>query len=115
MTRTATLIVCCLALTACAANPKQTVMNLNTADPAWSTADCATARQAASGFNERQGVKTAVAVAGMISGIPGAGLVVNAALTAAEQRERKRLNNAVAAACVSAPAPVPEAATVAQQ
>lgn len=105
MTRAAPIVLLCLALTACAStNPKLTVMQLDSNDPAWAAPDCVTARQAAANFNERKGVKTAIAVAGMASGIPGAGLVVNAALSAAEEKERKRLSNAVTAACVSAPA-----------
>lgn len=103
MTRTAPVLLACLALAACQTNPKQLVLELDTTDPAWKSASCVAARKAVADYNDREGVRTATAVAGMIAGVPVAGALANAALTAAQQDEREDLNNKVRAACISDP------------
>ena len=103
MTRIAPLAVACLALAGCQTNPKQTVLSLDTTDSKWESAKCIAARKAVAGYNDREGVRTATAVVGLVAGVPVAGALANAALTAAQQDEREDLNNQVRAACISDP------------
>ena len=97
------MLLVCLTLAACQTNPRQTVLTLDTTDPKWESAQCVTARKTVAGYNDREGVRTATALAGMVAGVPVAGALANAALTAAQQDEREDLNNEVRAACISDP------------
>ena len=103
MKRTAPVVLACLLLAACQTNPKQTVLDLDTTDPAWESADCVAARKTVAEYNDREGVRSATAVAGVLAGVPVAGAVANAAMTASQQDEREDLNNTVRAACISDP------------
>jgi hypothetical protein len=103
MTRNAPVVLACLLLAACQTNPKATVLSLDTTDPKWESADCMAARKAVAGYNDREGVRSATAVAGMVAGVPVAGALASAALNAAQQDEREDLNNKVRAACISDP------------
>lgn len=96
-------VILCLALAACQTNPKQTVLSLDSTDPQWESASCVAAREAVAGYNDRGGVRTATAVVGMVAGVPAAGALANAALSAAQDDEREDLNNKVLAACISDP------------
>jgi len=103
MKPTAPLFLACLMLAACQTNPKQTVLNLDTTDPQWKSGRCVTARKAVAEYNDKEGVRTATAVAGLVAGVPVAGAVANLALNAAQDDEREDLNNKVLAACKSDP------------
>lgn len=103
MTRFAPVLLACLGLAACQTNPKQTVLSLDTTDPKWESAQCVAARKAVAAYNDREGVRTATAVAGMLAGVPVAGAIASATLNAAQQDEREDLNNKVRAACISDP------------
>jgi hypothetical protein len=103
MKRTAPLLLACLAMAGCQTNPKQTVLNLDTTDPQWQSAQCVAARQAVAGYKDREGVRAATAVAGLVAGVPVAGAVASGILNAAQDDEREDLNNKVLAACISDP------------
>lgn len=103
MTRVAPAILVCAVLAACQTNPKQTVLSLDTTDPRWESASCVSARKAVATYNDREGVRTATAVAGMVAGVPVAGALATAALNVAQDDEREDLNNKVRAACISDP------------
>lgn len=103
MKPTAPLALACLMLAACQTNPKQTVLNLDTTDPQWKSGRCVNARKAVAGYNDKEGVRTATAVAGLVAGVPVAGAVANLALNAAQDDEREDLNNTVLGACKSDP------------
>ena len=78
MTRTAPVVLACLLLAACQTNPKQTVLDLDTTDPKWRSAGCVAARKAVATYNDREGVRTATAVAGLVAGVPVAGALASA-------------------------------------
>jgi hypothetical protein len=103
MTRTAPIALACLALAACQSNPKQTVLNLDTTDPRWKSAECVAARKDTADYNDREGVRAATAVAGIVAGVPAAGAIANLTLNAAQDKSRKKLNRKVLAACISDP------------
>lgn len=103
MTRTAPIALACLALAACQSNPKQTVLNLDTTDPRWKSAECVAARKDAASYNDREGVRAATAVAGIVAGVPAAGAIANLTLNAAQDKSRKKLNEKVLGACISDP------------
>jgi len=103
MTRTAPIVLCCLALAACQTNPKQTVLNLDTTDPRWKSRACIDARKAVATYNDREGVRAATSVVGLVAGVPVAGAVASGLLSAAQDDEREDLNNKVLAACISDP------------
>ena len=98
MTRLTPVLFACLCLAACQTNPKQTVLTLDTTDPKWESAKCVAARKTVATYNDREGVRTATSVVGLVAGVPVAG-----ALAAAQQDEREDLNNQVRAACISDP------------
>lgn len=103
MTRAALILVACLTLTACQTNPKQTVLNLDTTDPRWNSAECLQARKDAAGYDDREGIRAATAVAGLVAGVPAAGAIANVTLNAAQDKARKKLNRKVLTACISDP------------
>ncbi|MGE5502218.1 MAG: hypothetical protein ACM3W4_09860 [Ignavibacteriales bacterium] len=103
MTRAAPILIACLMLAACQSNPKQTVLNLDTTDPRWKSAECVQARKDAADYDDREGVRAATAVAGLVAGVPAAGAIANLTLNAAQDRERKKLNRKVLSACISDP------------
>ena len=103
MTRLTLVLSACLGLAACQTNPKQTVLTLDTTDPKWESAKCVAARKTVATYNDREGVRTATSVVGLVAGVPVAGALASAALTAAQQDEREDLNNQVRAACISDP------------
>ena len=103
MTRLTLVLLACLGLAACQTNPKQTVLDLDTTDPKWRSAGCVAARKAVATYNDREGVRTATAVAGLVAGVPVAGALASATLNAAQDDEREDLNNKVLSACISDP------------
>jgi hypothetical protein len=103
MTRAAPIVLACLILAACQTNPKQTVLNLDTTDPRWESAECVAARKAVADYDDREGVRTATTVAGLVAGVPAAGALANVTLNAAQDKARKKLNRKVLSACISDP------------
>jgi hypothetical protein len=92
-----------LMLAGCQTNPKQTVLGLDTTDARWTSRKCVAARKAVAGYDDRDGVRAATGVAGLVAGVPLAGAAAALALNAAQDDEREDLNNKVRAACISDP------------
>jgi hypothetical protein len=61
------------------------------------------ARKDTADYNDREGVRAATAVAGIVAGVPAAGAIANLTLNAAQDKSRKKLNRKVLAACISDP------------
>lgn len=90
-----------LALPACQSSPKQTVLDLDTTDPLWTSAACVEARKKVHDYNDQGMVRSAAGVAGAAAAGPVVGAAANVALSATQDDEREDLNNAVKRACVS--------------
>lgn len=90
-------------LAACQSSPKQTVLNLDTTDPRWLSAECVAARKAAKDYNDRPLVQAAAGVAGTVAAGPIAGAAASSAVSAGQDDEREDLNNKIRKACVSKP------------
>lgn len=90
-----------LALSACQTSPKQTVLDLDTTDPLWTSVACVQARKAVHKYNDKGLVRSAAGLAGTAAAGPVAGAAANVALSATQDDEREDLNNAVKRACVS--------------
>ena len=90
-------------LAACQSSPKQTVLNLDTTDPRWLSAECVAARKAARDYNDRPLVQAAAGVAGAVAAGPVAGAAASTAVSAGQDDEREDLNNKIRKACVSKP------------
>lgn len=103
MPRGALTVLACLMLAACQTNPKQTVLNLDTTDARWKSRQCMAARKAVANYEDKEGVRAAVGVAGLVVGAPLVGAATALALNAAQDDEREDLNNKVRAACISDP------------
>lgn len=96
--------VAAFALAACQTTPKQTVLDLDTTDSKWLSAECVAARKAAHDYNDKPLVRAAAGVAGTVAAGPIAGAAASTALSAGQDDEREDLNNKIKAACVSKPA-----------
>lgn len=103
MPRGALLTLACLLLAACQTTPKQTVLDLDTTDPRWNSKRCIEARKAVAGYDDREGVRAAAGVAGLVAGMPLVGAGTALALNAAQDKPREKLNARVRAACISDP------------
>lgn len=95
--------VAAIALAACQTTPKQTVLDLDTTDSKWLSAECVAARKAAHDYNDKPLVRAAAGVAGTVAAGPIAGAAASTALSAGQDDEREDLNNKIKAACVSKP------------
>lgn len=95
--------VLALALSACQTSPKQTVLDLDTTDPLWTSPACVQARRAVHKYNDQGLVRSAAGLAGTAAAGPVVGAAANVALSATQDDEREDLNNAVKRACVSKP------------
>lgn len=104
MTRIALILaVAGCALAGCQVTPKQTVLDLDTTDQQWASAECIAARKAVAEYDDKGGARAAAGVAGLATGMPIAGAAVAGALNVAQEDEREDLNNRVLAACISDP------------
>jgi hypothetical protein len=92
-----------LLIAGCQTQPKQTVLNLDTTDPAWTSFECVKARRTVHDYNDKGGLRGAVGVAGTVAAGPIAGAAASTALSVTQDDEREDLNNAVKRACVSKP------------
>lgn len=92
-----------LSLSACQTTPKETVLNLDTTDPRWTSPDCVAARKAVHRYNDKGLVRSAAGIAGTAAAGPVAGVATASALSATQDDEREDLNNKVRRACVSTP------------
>lgn len=103
MLRTVPPLGALVLLTACQSSPKQTVLDLDTTDPRWLSAECVAARKAARDYNDRPLVQAAAGVAGTVAAGPIAGAAASTAVSAGQDDEREDLNNEIRKACVSKP------------
>ena len=91
-----------LALGACVSSPKETVLNLDTTDPKWTSRKCVAARKDVARYNDGAAARGVLGVAGNLVA-PFAGTATSLALSAARDDTRAKLNHRVRAACVSDP------------
>jgi hypothetical protein len=91
-----------MALSACVSSPKQTVLNLDTTDPKWTSKRCVAARKAVHRFDELQRERGLLGFVGNLAA-PMAGTAAAMALSATKDDERTRLNHQVRASCISDP------------
>jgi hypothetical protein len=92
-----------LTLAACQTTPKQTVLDLDTTDAKWLSAECVAARKAAHEYDDKPLTRAAAGVAGTVAAGPIAGAAASTALSAGQDDEREDLNNKIKRACVSKP------------
>jgi hypothetical protein len=90
----------CMGLGACVSSPKVTVLNLDTTDRKWTSRQCVAARKAVFRYDDRATARGVVGVVGNLVA-PFAGTAASLGLSAAQDKERARLNARVQAACVS--------------
>lgn len=92
-----------LTLSACQTAPRETVLNLDTTDPRWTSPDCVAARKAVHGYNDKGLMRSAAGIAGTAAAGPVVGAATASALSVTQDDEREDLNNKVKRACVSSP------------
>jgi hypothetical protein len=103
MLRTVLPLGALVLLAACQSTPKQTVLNLDTTDPKWLSAECVAARKTAHRYKDGELTRAAAGIAGTVAAGPVAGVAASTALSAGQDDEREDLNNKIKAACVSKP------------
>lgn len=91
-----------MALSACVSSPKETVLNLDTTDARWTSKRCVAARKAVARYDDRARERGLLGFVGNIAA-PFAGTAASLALSAAQDKQRARLNHEVRAACISDP------------
>lgn len=91
-------------LAACQASPKQTVLNLDTTDPRWTSAECVAARRRAHAYDDKELTRAAAGVAGVAAAGPIAGAAAATTLSLGQDDEREDLNVQIRRACVTPPA-----------
>lgn len=95
-----------LVMGGCASQPKATMLALNHADPAYASADCMQARDAALAYNDNAAGRAGV---GLVMGLLGPiGLIGAVAMDVNQNTERKQVNEIVTRACTTPSAPVAE-------
>lgn len=104
-------VVCCalvalIGLSACASQPKDTLLALNINDPLYNSPGCMQAREAALAYNDNVAGRAGVGIAlGLLGPI---GLVGAVAMDANQNKERERLNAIVMRECQTAPVTTPD-------
>ena len=104
MLRRAAMIGVLLMTAACQANPKYTVLNLDTTDPKWTSRACVQHRKAVADYNDGERVRNVLGFADYA--VPFAGTVSSMLLSWRQDPHRAELNRRVVASCISRP-PVP--------
>ena len=99
MLRRATMIGLVLLTAACQSNPKETVLNLDTTDPKWTSRQCVQHRKAVADYDDGHKVRSVVGLADYA--VPFAGTVSSMLLSWRKDPHRAELNRRVQAACVS--------------
>lgn len=88
-----------LVLASCASQPKATMLQLDRNNPAYASADCVQARQAALDYNDHVAGRVGVGIA--LGFLGPVGLLGAVAMDANQNKERERLNEIVTRACVA--------------
>ncbi|HYF24008.1 MAG TPA: hypothetical protein VD929_11485 [Caulobacteraceae bacterium] len=91
-----------LLLAACVSSPKETVLNLDTTDRKWTSKQCVAARKAVARYDDKAGTRSWIGLIGNFVA-PYAGTATSLAMSAAQDDERKRLNDQVRRSCISDP------------
>ena len=99
MLRRAAVLSVLVLLGACQANPKQTVLNLDTTDPKWVSRQCVMHRKAVADYDDGERVRGVLGFADYA--VPFAGTVSSMLLSWRQDPHRAELNRRVQAACVS--------------
>ncbi|HEX8569387.1 MAG TPA: hypothetical protein VF699_05620 [Caulobacteraceae bacterium] len=99
MLRRAAVVGLFALLGACQANPKETVLNLDTTDPKWTSRSCVQHRKAVADYNDGHRTRTVVGLADYA--VPFAGTVSSMLLSWRQDPHRAELNRRVQVACVS--------------
>jgi hypothetical protein len=86
-------------LAACQANPKQTVLNLDTTDPRWSSKACVQHRKAVADYNDGERTRNVVGFADYA--VPFVGTATSMLMSWRQDPHRAELNRRVQEACVS--------------
>jgi hypothetical protein len=89
-------------LSGCVSSPKQTVLNLDTTDPRWTSRACVVARKAVARYDDHPVARGVLGTLGNLA-VPFAGSATSLAWSAAQDPRRKALNRRVRAACISDP------------
>ena len=84
---------------ACQANPKQTVLDLDTTDPKWTSRACVQHRKAVADYDDGERVRGVLGFADYA--VPFAGTVSSLLLSWRQDPHRAELNRRVQEACVS--------------
>ena len=99
MLRRATTIGLLALLGACQVNPKQTVLNLDTTDPRWTSRACVQHRKAVADYNDGERVRGVLGFADYA--VPFAGTATALLMSWRQDPHRAELNRRVQQACVS--------------
>lgn len=89
-----------LAAAACQSNPKQTVLNLDTTDPKWTSRRCIAHRKAAADYNDGERLRGVVGLADYAA--PFAGTAMSTLLSWGRDPQRQALNARIQQDCISA-------------
>jgi hypothetical protein len=101
MLREASAIGVVLLLSACQANPKQTVLNLDTTDPRWTSRACVHARKAVADYDDGERLRGFLGFADYA--VPFAGTAASLLMSWRKDPVRAELNQRVQATCISRP------------
>ena len=86
-------------LAACQANPKQTVLNLDTTDPRWTSRACVQHRKAVADYNDGERTRSVVGFADYA--VPFVGTATSMLMSWRQDPHRAELNRRVQESCVS--------------
>ena len=102
--KSAAIVLGALALAAgvsgCVTNPKQTVLNLDTTDPKWTSKACVAARKGVARYHDGDRTRAVVGFAGNFAA-PYAGTGAALVMSQRQDKQRAELNKDIKAACVS--------------
>lgn len=84
----------------CVTNPKQTVLNLDTTDPKWTSPDCVAARKAVHKYRDGETARAIVGIAGNYAA-PYAGTGAELIMSQHQDKKRAEMNKWVKDACVT--------------
>lgn len=106
MPRAPVLLCLLMTLAGCAEHPRETILQIDPDSRRYRSRACRDARAEALRYEDHVLARTAVGVAGNLL-VPFAGTAASLAMTAERDRERRRLNDRVASACLTDPANQP--------
>ncbi len=99
MLRRALTVGVLVLVSACQANPKQTVLNLDTTDRRWSSRECIAHRKAAADYNDGERTRAMLGLADYA--VPFVGTATSLLMSWRKDPMRAELNERIRRACVS--------------